>query len=122
MVFGAAAGVSNGVKGESKYGALVWDYNIIETSEERSYDSDLDEMIGTVQQDITTEWADMHLELDKLLLLAMVLVQSLIHQKRRNDNELLLPYDYFLSRLAIIYWWLAQGGVRLAATLNRIFI
>lgn len=29
--------------------------------------------------------------------------------------------DYFLSRLPIVNLRLAQGGVRLAATLNRIF-
>ncbi|KAF9674080.1 hypothetical protein SADUNF_Sadunf10G0090600 [Salix dunnii] len=32
-----------------------------------------------------------------------------------------LEDDYFLSRLPIVKLWLAQGGVRLAATLNRIF-
>ena len=35
--------------------------------------------------------------------------------------NMLYADDYFLSRLPIVNLQLAQGGVRLAATLNRIF-
>ncbi|KAE8698855.1 hypothetical protein F3Y22_tig00110597pilonHSYRG00962 [Hibiscus syriacus] len=37
------------------------------------------------------------------------------------EQESVLEDDYFLSRIPIVHRRLAQGGVRLAATLNRIF-
>lgn len=44
--------------------------------------------------------------------------------ERSSGDNALIPFlvdDYFLSRLPIVEQRLAQGGVRLAATLNRIF-
>ncbi|XP_057988244.1 endonuclease 2 isoform X2 [Hevea brasiliensis] len=37
----------------------VWDANIIETAEERFYNSNVDDMIDAIQQNITTEWTDL---------------------------------------------------------------
>ncbi|XP_012467688.1 endonuclease 2 isoform X3 [Gossypium raimondii] len=36
----------------------VWDTNIIETAEERFYNSNVDGMVDAIQQNITNEWAD----------------------------------------------------------------
>ncbi|GLT91822.1 hypothetical protein SLE2022_096930 [Rubroshorea leprosula] len=108
----------------------VWDYNIIETAEERFYDSNVDELIDAIQQNITSEWAD------------QVKIWETCSQNQTAcpdkyasegikaacdwaykgvDEGSTLEDDYFLSRLPIVSWRLAQGGVRLAATLNRIF-
>ncbi|KAF5445177.1 hypothetical protein F2P56_034246 [Juglans regia] len=36
----------------------IWDNNIIETAQERFYDSNINDMIDAIQTNITTEWAD----------------------------------------------------------------
>lgn len=49
----------------------------------------------------------------------------MIHKiKNLTKNNNIMSFfadEYFYSRLPIVYQRLAQGGVRLAATLNKIF-
>ncbi|XWS34977.1 hypothetical protein CRYUN_Cryun21dG0084100 [Craigia yunnanensis] len=108
----------------------VWDSNIIETAEERFYDSNVDTLVDAIQQNITTEWADQvkRWETCSLNKTACPDIYASEGIKAACDwaykgvkEESVLEDDYFLSRLPIVNWRLAQGGVRLAATLNRIF-
>ncbi|MFQ6622879.1 hypothetical protein Gotur_001932 [Gossypium turneri] len=108
----------------------VWDTNIIETAEERFYNSNADGMVDAIQQNITNEWADQvkRWETCSLNKTACPDIYASEGIKAACDwaykgvkEESVLEDDYFVSRLPIIYWRLAQGGVRLAATLNRIF-
>ncbi|XP_050287022.1 endonuclease 4-like isoform X3 [Quercus robur] len=108
----------------------VWDDMIIDSALKTFYYSDLEIMIKAIQRNITNGWSD---ELSSW--------ENCLH----NDTVCPNPYasesislackfayknatpgstlgdDYFLSRLPIVEKRLAQGGVRLAATLNRIF-
>lgn len=103
---------------------------IIDSALKTFYYSDLEIMIKAIQRNITNGWSD---ELSSW--------ENCLH----NDTVCPNPYasesislackfayknatpgstlgdDYFLSRLPIVEKRLAQGGVRLAATLNRIF-
>ncbi|MBA0734519.1 hypothetical protein Gogos_018421 [Gossypium gossypioides] len=108
----------------------VWDTNIIETAEERFYNSNVDGMVDAIQQNITNEWADQvkRWETCSLNKTACPDIYASEGIKAACDwaykgvkEESVLEDDYFVSRLPIIYWRLAQGGVRLAATLDRIF-
>ncbi|XP_021298857.1 endonuclease 2 [Herrania umbratica] len=108
----------------------VWDSNIIETAEERFYDSNVDAMIDAIQQNITIEWVDQvkrweTCSLNKTAcpdIYASEGIKAACDWAYKGITEgSVLEDDYFLSRLPIVNWRLAQGGVRLAATLNRIF-
>ncbi|KAF3976455.1 hypothetical protein CMV_000366 [Castanea mollissima] len=108
----------------------VWDDMIIDSALKTFYCSDLEIMIKAIQRNITNGWSN---EISSW--------ENCSH----NDTVCPNPYasesislackfayknatpgstlgdDYFLSRLPIVEKRLAQGGVRLAATLNRIF-
>ncbi|XP_022734633.1 endonuclease 2-like [Durio zibethinus] len=108
----------------------VWDSNIIETAEERFYDSNVDAMVDAIQQNISTEWADQVKRWESCSLNRTACPDIFAYEgiKMACDwaykgvkEESVLEDDYFLSRLPIVNWRLAQGGVRLAVTLNRIF-
>lgn len=108
----------------------VWDYNIIETAEERFFDSNVEELIDAIQQNITTEWSDQVKTWETCgqnktacpNIYASEGIKAACDWAYKGVTEgSTLEDDYFLSRLPIIYWRLAQGGVRLAATLNRLF-
>ncbi|KAF9591392.1 hypothetical protein IFM89_004077 [Coptis chinensis] len=108
----------------------VWDANIIETSEERFYDTNVDEFIDAIQQNITGAWADEVPDWEKCSrnettcpdIYASESIKAACAWAYKDVNEgSTLEDDYFLSRLPVVYLRLAQGGVRLAATLNRIF-
>uniref|UniRef100_A0A7N0UFF3 Aspergillus nuclease S1 n=1 Tax=Kalanchoe fedtschenkoi TaxID=63787 RepID=A0A7N0UFF3_KALFE len=108
----------------------VWDADIIETAEERYYDSAPDGLIEAIQQNITSKWQD---EVEKWEscgrnktacpdVYASEGIQAACQWAYKGVREnSVLEDDYFLSRLPVIYKRLAQGGVRLASVLNRIF-
>lgn len=108
----------------------VWDDSIIETSEENFYDSNVDNLIDTIKQNITTEWADLVQNWETCSfnkttcpdIYASEGIKAACDWAYKDVMEgSVLEDDYFLSRLPIVNLRLAQGGVRLAATLNRIF-
>ncbi|KAK8522443.1 hypothetical protein V6N12_056151 [Hibiscus sabdariffa] len=108
----------------------VWDTDIIETAEKRFYDSNIDSMVDAIQQNITSEWADEVKRWETCGLNKTACPDQYASEgiKAACDwaykgvqQESVLEDDYFLSRLPIVHRRLAQGGVRLAATLNRIF-
>ncbi|KAF5207605.1 Endonuclease [Thalictrum thalictroides] len=109
----------------------VWDANIIETSEERFQDSNVDEFIDAIQQNITGTWAEQvpgwetcsRNETTCPDVYASESIKAACAWAYKGVSEgSTLEDDYFLSRLPVVNLRLAQGGVRLAATLNRIFV
>ncbi|KAK9934731.1 hypothetical protein M0R45_021865 [Rubus argutus] len=108
----------------------IWDDNIIETAEERFYDSNVDQLVDAIKQNITTKWADEvkaweTCSLNKTAcpdIYASEGIKAACNWAYKGvDEGSVLQDPYFLSRLPIVNRRLAQGGVRLAATLNRIF-
>ncbi|KAM7484577.1 hypothetical protein LguiA_000586 [Lonicera macranthoides] len=108
----------------------VWDDNIIETAEERFYDSNVDGLIDAIQKNITKGWADRvptweNCSRNKTAcpdIYASEGIKAACDWAYKGVSEgSVLEDDYFLSRLPIVNLRLAQGGVRLAAILNRIF-
>ncbi|XP_015579557.2 endonuclease 2 [Ricinus communis] len=108
----------------------VWDANIIETAEERFYNSNVDDMIDAIQQNITTEWVNLVPRWETCSgnkttcpdIYASEGIKAACDWAYKGANEgSVLEDDYFLSRKPIVTLRLAQAGVRLAATLNRIF-
>ncbi|KAL2546464.1 Endonuclease 2 [Forsythia ovata] len=106
----------------------VWDDNIIETEEDRSYDSNVDEMIDALQKNITTIWANQAKAWEACStttcpdIYASEGIKAACNWAYKGVSEdSVLEDNYFLTRSPIVNLRLAQGGVRLAATLNRIF-
>ncbi|XP_058087645.1 endonuclease 2 [Magnolia sinica] len=108
----------------------VWDNNIIETAEERFYNSNVEDMIDAIKQNITGEWADQVRKWEKCSSNANACPNTYASESinaacdwayKGVTEGSVLEDDYFLSRLPIVNLRLAEGGVRLAATLNRIF-
>ncbi|KAJ4963694.1 hypothetical protein NE237_023633 [Protea cynaroides] len=108
----------------------VWDVSIIDTSEERYYNSNVENLIDTIQQNITGVWADQvekwencnSTETTCPNIYASEGIKAACEWAYKGVTEdSVLKDDYFISRLPIVNLRLAQGGVRLAATLNRIF-
>ncbi|CAI8605082.1 unnamed protein product [Vicia faba] len=108
----------------------VWDANIIETAQERFYDNNIDEYFKDIQTNITKTWsnevADWEACSSDLATCPNVYASEGVkdacqYAYKDAPEDSTLEDDYFLSRLPIVSLRLAQGGVRLAATLNRIF-
>ncbi|KAL8035175.1 hypothetical protein ABFX02_12G079800 [Erythranthe guttata] len=107
----------------------VWDDNIIETAEERFYDSNVDELINALDKNITTVWANQAKAWAACSNTACPDIYASEGIKaacewayKGVDEGSVLEDEYFVSRNPVVNMRLAQGGVRLAATLNRIFI
>ncbi|KFK41239.1 hypothetical protein AALP_AA2G103900 [Arabis alpina] len=107
----------------------IWDSNIIETAEEDLYNTELEGMVDALKKNITTEWADQVKRWESCTkktacpdIYASEGIQAACDWAYKGVTEgATLEDEYFYSRLPIVYQRLAQGGVRLAATLNRIF-
>ncbi|KAK6157689.1 hypothetical protein DH2020_011937 [Rehmannia glutinosa] len=106
----------------------VWDDSIIESAEERFYDSNVDELINTLHKNISTVWANQAkawVACSKTAcpdIYASEGIKAACDWAYKGVSEgSVLEDDYFLSRYPVVNMRLAQGGVRLAATLNRIF-
>ncbi|XP_073135719.1 endonuclease 2 [Henckelia pumila] len=106
----------------------VWDNNIIETAEEDFYNSSVDELVDTLQTNITTVWSNQAKAWAACAKTACPDVYASEGIKAACDwaykgvsEGSVLEDEYFLSRNPVVNLRLAQGGVRLAATLNRIF-
>ncbi|XP_027360220.1 endonuclease 2-like [Abrus precatorius] len=107
----------------------VWDVSIIDTQIERFYD-DIVDFTDAIQKNITKVWADdveewENCSNDDISCPAIYASESSIDACKWAYKDVtedsVLEDDYFLSRYPIVNLRLAQGGVRLAATLNRIF-
>uniref|UniRef100_A0A0D6R1Z9 Aspergillus nuclease S1 n=1 Tax=Araucaria cunninghamii TaxID=56994 RepID=A0A0D6R1Z9_ARACU len=108
----------------------VWDSSIIETAMKDYYDSDLNQMIEAIQQNLTDSWSNDVPGWEKCSTNETACPNPYATESIRlacdyaykdvTENAVLSD-DYFHSRLPIVEEQLAKGGVRLAATLNRIF-
>ncbi|KAL9818337.1 Endonuclease 4 [Arabidopsis thaliana] len=108
----------------------VWDNMIIESALKTYYNKSLPLMIEALQANLTNDWSN-----DVPLWESCQLNQTACPNPYASESiNLACKYayrnatpgttlgdDYFLSRLPIVEKRLAQGGIRLAATLNRIF-
>ncbi|XP_077242254.1 endonuclease 2 [Tasmannia lanceolata] len=108
----------------------VWDDSIIETAEERFYSSSVEDLIDEIKQNITGDWADQVKKWETCSgnkttcpdIYASESITAACNWAYKNVTEdSVLQDKYFLSRLPVVYLQLAEAGVRLAATLNRIF-
>ncbi|MGI4370232.1 S1/P1 nuclease [Klebsiella pneumoniae] len=108
----------------------VWDTMIIESAMKTFYDKDLSMMIQALQRNITDGWSDDVLSWESCALdqtacpdpYATESVNLACNYAYRNATPgTTLGDDYFFTRLPVVEKRLAQGGIRLAATLNRIF-
>ncbi|XP_074272145.1 endonuclease 4-like [Silene latifolia] len=108
----------------------VWDTSIIDTALKKFYDSDLSIMIEAVQKNITEDWSNYtesweECESNRTVCpnpYASESVKLACQYAYKNATPgSVLKDDYFLTRLPIVERQLAKGGLRLAATLNRIF-
>ncbi|KAK6932499.1 S1/P1 nuclease [Dillenia turbinata] len=108
----------------------VWDNMIIESALKTFYSSNLSNMIQTIQKKISDSWSNdisswANCSSNDTVCPDPYASES-IHLAckfayRNATPGTTLGDDYFLSRLPVVEKRLAQGGVRLAATLNRIF-
>ncbi|CAL0322305.1 unnamed protein product [Lupinus luteus] len=109
----------------------IWDVSIIETAEEKYYNSNMDDFTADLQKNITKgSWAKEvkgwetcdNNEVSCANVYASEGIKEACEYAYKDvtDGETLSD-DYFESRLPVVQLRLAQGGVRLAATLNRIF-
>ncbi|XP_010916398.1 endonuclease 2 [Elaeis guineensis] len=108
----------------------VWDDNIIETSVKQFYESNVEDFVDAIKQNITGDWSNQVLEWEtctnnKIVcpdVYASESITAACDWAYKNVTEgSVLEDDYFLTRLPVVNLRLAEGGVRLAATLNRIF-
>ncbi|KAL5774574.1 hypothetical protein ACOSP7_012131 [Xanthoceras sorbifolium] len=108
----------------------VWDTMIIESALKTFYSSNITVMIQTIQRNITDDWANDISSWENCKSNHTVCPDPYASESislackfayRNATPGSTLKDDYFLSRLPIVEKRLAQGGIRLAATLNRIF-
>ncbi|KAL8229951.1 hypothetical protein R6Q57_014851 [Mikania cordata] len=108
----------------------VWDDSIIETEEERFYESNVANLIKAIETNITNVWSDQVQTWENCSrnqktcpnIYATEGIKAACNWAYKGvTNGSVLEDEYFQSRLPIVNWRLAQGGVRLAANLNRIF-
>ncbi|XP_027348710.1 endonuclease 4-like isoform X2 [Abrus precatorius] len=108
----------------------VWDDMIIQSALKTFYGSDLSIMIQAIQRNITDNWSSdvsiwehcAHNYTACPYQYASESISLACKFAYRNATPgSTLEDDYFLSRLPIVEKRLAQGAVRLAAILNRIF-
>nr|KJB57614.1 hypothetical protein B456_009G172200 [Gossypium raimondii] len=108
----------------------VWDTMIIDSAVKTLYGSDLATMIQAIQRNITDAWSNDvsswkncgHNQTVCPNVYASESVRMACKFAYRNATPgSTLEDEYFLSRLPIVEKRLAQGGIRLAAVLNRLF-
>lgn len=107
----------------------VWDSGIIDTAKERFYNSDLQGLVDDLSHNVTenweeaSKWGTCHAgEFACPDAYAREGIKAACKWAYKDASQgAVLEDDYFLSRLPIVKQRLSQGGVRLAATLNRIF-
>ncbi|XP_022724260.1 endonuclease 4-like isoform X2 [Durio zibethinus] len=108
----------------------VWDNMIIDSAVKTFYGSDLAIMIQTIERNITDAWSNnisswKYCRYEKTVCPNWYAAESVRlackFAYRNASPGSTLEDDYFLSRLPIVEKRLAQGGIRLAAVLNRLF-
>ncbi|CAL5014473.1 unnamed protein product [Urochloa decumbens] len=107
----------------------VWDVEVIETAMKDFYNDDRSTMIEAIKLNITEEWSNEEKQweacrsraktcADKF---AMESAQLACKAYEGVEQDSILEDDYFFAALPVVQKRIAQGGVRLAAILNKIF-
>lgn len=107
----------------------VWDVNVIETAMNRFYKGDLSTMIQAIEFNLTNDWSKEENQwaacytrtttcADKYAEESAELACPAYAGAEQGSN---LEDEYFFKALPVVQKRVAQGGVRLAAILNRIF-
>lgn len=108
----------------------VWDNMIIESGLKKFYNLDLTMLVQSLQKNILKDWSTYIPSWEECVsnktvcpnLYASESIRLACKFAYKNATPgSTLEDEYFLTRLPIVEKRLAQGGVRLAATLNRIF-
>ncbi|XP_052136970.1 endonuclease 2 isoform X1 [Oryza glaberrima] len=108
----------------------VWDDNIIETAENDYYGEGVAEFVDALMQNITGEWSQRVPGWEECSKNQTTCPDTYASESiaaacdwayKDVTEDSVLEDAYFGSRLPVVNLRLAQGGVRLAATLNRIF-
>ncbi|EAY72380.1 hypothetical protein OsI_00233 [Oryza sativa Indica Group] len=108
----------------------VWDDNIIKTAENDYYGEGVAEFVDALMQNITGEWSQRVPGWEECSKNQTTCPDTYASESiaaacdwayKDVTEDSLLEDAYFGSRLPVVNLRLAQGGVRLAATLNRIF-
>jgi hypothetical protein len=107
----------------------VWDVNIIETAMKDFYDNDLSTMIQAIQQNITEEWANEKKQWETCRSRTKTCADKYAEESAKLackayegvEQDSTLEDDYFFAALPVVQKRIAQGGVRLAAILNKLF-
>lgn len=108
----------------------VWDTEIIDTAVKRFYDRDLNNMIQALQNNLTGHWSKDIKTWEKCGSKQLTCPDPYAAESvnlackyayKNATPGIVLEDDYFLTRLPVVEKRLVQGGIRLAATLNRVF-
>ncbi|WCJ26961.1 endonuclease 4 [Euphorbia peplus] len=108
----------------------VWDDMIIDSALKTFYSSDITIMIQSIQKNMTEGWSNQlpvweNCQNNRTVCPNIYAAESVSlackYAYKNATPGSTLTDDYFLSRLPVVEKRLAQGGIRLAATLNRIF-
>ncbi|EMS50011.1 hypothetical protein CFC21_019522 [Triticum aestivum] len=107
----------------------VWDVDVIEQAMKDFYGKDQDAMVKAIQRNITEDWSREEKQweacrsktktcADKYAQESAVLACDAYKGVKQDST---LGDDYYSAALPVVEKRIAQGGVRLAAILNRIF-
>lgn len=108
----------------------IWDTLLIESAMKTLYSNDLRVMIDSIQNNLTDGWSDDFEQWevcpeDRVVCPGSYASEGISlackYAYKNATPGSTLSDNYFYSRLPIVEMRLAQGGVRLAAVLNRIF-
>ncbi|CAO2180751.1 unnamed protein product [Urochloa humidicola] len=108
----------------------VWDASIIQTAEDDYYSDGVADYIDTLTKNITGAWSEQVPSWEECgknqtacpdIYASESIAAACDWAYKGVDQDSTLEDAYFSSRLPVVNLRLAQGGVRLAATLNRIF-
>ncbi|KAI0502516.1 hypothetical protein KFK09_017469 [Dendrobium nobile] len=108
----------------------VWDEDIVKTAKQKFYDDDIDTMVESIQINNRDIWSD---EIDQWMNCSAKnftcgsiyasesarLACDYAYKDAKQGSA--LGDEYFISRLPVVEKRIAQGGIRLAEILNKIF-
>ncbi|XP_039778970.1 endonuclease 2-like [Panicum virgatum] len=101
----------------------VWDVNVIETAMKDFYNNDLSTMIKAIQRNITDVWSNEEKQWETCNIRTKFSEESsklACNAYKGVKQDSILQDDYFFAALPVVQKRIAQGGVRLAVTLNKI--
>ncbi|KAI5010348.1 hypothetical protein ZWY2020_012485 [Hordeum vulgare] len=107
----------------------VWDVNVIETAMNRFYKDDMRTMINAIKHNLTNEWCREENQWAACYTPTTTCADKYAEESAElscpayvgADHGSNLEDEYFFKALPVVQKRIAQGGVRLAAILNRIF-